>query len=96
MNEEKPDGFRESTEKLWHATRKTLQSATFRASQYRKVVQRKIDLASLHRKISLAHGDIGKLVDDFREAGTADILDREEIQTLFRRLDGYKMEAAEI
>jgi len=96
MTEEKPDRFRESTEKLWHVTRKTLQGASFRAGQYRKIVQKKIDLASLHRKISHLHGDLGKLIDDLRTTEAADILGREDVQTLFRRLDSYKREAVEI
>lgn len=81
-------------EKFWDATRKTLHSATFQANRYKRIVQKKIDLASLHKKISSAHADLGKLVDDLRGASTEDILATEQVQEIFQRLDGLKQAAA--
>lgn len=84
----------ERSEKIWEATRKTWSNATFRATQYKRIVQKKIDLAALHRKIDSAHSDLGKLVDEARDSGEQTILERTDIQTLFDKLDEYKHNAA--
>ncbi len=83
-----------TTEKLWDATRKGLHVAAFKATKMKRIVQKRIDLAAIHKKISTAHADLGKLVDDFREAGEKSILDKAEIKTLFDRLDQLKRDAA--
>jgi hypothetical protein len=83
-----------TSEKLWDSTRKTLHVAGFQANKYKRIVQKKIDLASLHRKITTCHGDLGKLIDDIRESGAPDILAKNEVQELFHTLDNLKAEAA--
>ncbi len=83
-----------TSEKLWDSTRKTLHVAGFQANKYKRIVQKKIDLASLHRKITSAHGDLGKLIDDIRESGAPDVLAKNEVQELFHALDNLKTEAA--
>ena len=83
-----------TTEKLWSATRKTFHTATFRANQYKRVVQKKIDLASLHKKITNTHCDLGKLIDDSREAGVTDVMAAENVQALLQKLDSLKQSAA--
>ncbi len=93
MDEEKSERLRESAEKMWGATRKTLQTATFRANQYKQIVQKKIDLGSLHKKISTVYADLGRLIDEYREEGS-NVLEREEVQALLRKLDSYKNSAA--
>jgi hypothetical protein len=92
--EETKEEKKGTTEKLWGATRKTFHSASFKAAQYKRVVQKKIDLGSIHKKISNAHADLGKLVDDFRETGEPDILAKDEVQALFQKLDSLKHTAA--
>jgi predicted nucleic acid-binding Zn-ribbon protein len=92
----KQDKFKKTTEKIWDSTRKTLHAATFQANKYKRIVQKKIDLASLHKKISSAHGELGKLIDDIRESGATDILAKNEVQELFHKLDTFKAEAAEL
>ncbi len=90
-----PNDKKKSTgEKLWESTRKTLHVAGFQANKYKRIVQKKIDLASLHRKITSIHGDLGKLIDDIRESGAPDILAKNEVQELFLALDELKAEAA--
>ncbi|MDO3376981.1 hypothetical protein [Geoalkalibacter halelectricus] len=91
---EEHEPFKDKTEKFWDVTRKTLALATFKAGQYRRIVQKKIDLASLHKKISAAHGDLGRIIDEAHEAGVGGILDREDVKNLFERLDEYKQNAA--
>lgn len=83
-----------TTEKLWSATRKTFHTATFRANQYKRVAQKKIDLASLHKKIGNTHCDLGKLIDDSREAGVEDLMAAESVQALLQKLDSLKQSAA--
>jgi uncharacterized membrane protein len=95
-NEEHREGeeSKGTTEKLWSATRKTFHNATFRANQYKRVVQKKIDLASLHKKISNTHCDLGKLIDDNRDSGAADLLAAEDVSALLQKLDSLKQAAA--
>ena len=93
---EKHEKFRKTTEKIWDSTRKTLHSATFQANKYKRIVQKKIDQASLHKKISSTHGDLGKLIDDIRESDTPDLLAKNEVQELFHKLDLLKSEAASL
>ncbi len=83
-----------TSEKLWDSTRKTLHVAGFQANKYKRIVQKKIDLASLHKKIATCHGDLGKLIDDIRESGAPDILAKNEVQEQFHTLDNLKAEAA--
>lgn len=85
-----------ATEKFWEATRKTLHSATVQANRYKRLVQKKIDLASLHKKIGHAHSDLGRMVDDLREAGETNILENEKLSHLFQGLDGLKQAAAHL
>jgi len=92
--EEGTEEHKGTGEKFWDATRKTFHSATFQANRYKRIVQKKIDLASLHKKISSAHADLGKLIDDLRGTATGDILAIEQVQELFQQLDGLKQAAA--
>jgi len=93
--EQKEQNSQESTsEKLWRATRHTFSSATFRANQYKQVVQKKIDLGAVHKKIDHLHAELGKLIDDSREAGHSQILERDEVVQLLHKLDSLKKAAA--
>ena len=67
--EDQLERLKETTEKIWDSTVHAFSTATFRANQYKKLVQKKIDLSALHKKISATHADLGKLIDDLREAG---------------------------
>lgn len=91
---EEPEDTKGTAEKWWDATRQTFHSATFKANQYKRIVQKKIDLGALHRKITHTYADLGKLVDDLRGAGETDFLAREEIQMLLQKLDSLKQAAA--
>ncbi len=90
------DNLKETTEKLWEGTRHAWSTATFKAVQYKQLVQKKIDLAALHKKISAAHHDLGKLIDDLREEGKKNILNLSEVRALMEKLDGYKEAAASL
>lgn len=93
---DKFDGVRSTSEKFFEATRKTLHSATFKANQYKKIVQKKIDLNAVQKKISTAHTDLGKLIDDLREAGEKGIMNKPEVKELLSQIDTLKQSAADL
>ncbi len=92
--EEHGEKLKDTTEKIWGSTKHAWSTATFKANQYKKLVQKKIDLSSLHKKINSAHGDLGKMIDDLREGGRMDIMDQEAVKQLLERIDELKAEAA--
>lgn len=92
--EDQLEKFKETTEKIWGSTRQAFNTATFKANQYKKLVQKKIDLSALHKKIGVTHGELGKLIDDLREAGKKSIMSQEAVKTILNRLDELKAEAA--
>lgn len=96
QNESIETRFKETTERLWEKTRKTFSSATHTAGQYGKIVQKKIDLGALHRKINAAYSDLGQLIDKGRMEENEKVLESDEVQALFTRLDDLKHQAAEL
>lgn len=88
------DRFKETTDKIWDSTRHAWSTATFKANQYKKLVQKKIDLSAMHKKINASHADLGKLVDDLREAGQENIMETFEVRAVLTRLDDLKTAAA--
>lgn len=93
QDSEQHDRFKETTEKIWGSTRHVWSTATFKANQYKKLVQKKIDQSALHKKIHVAHGELGKLIDDLREAGEKNILNMAEVKVILTRIDELKAEA---
>ncbi|MGK2905773.1 MAG: hypothetical protein ACSLFH_05420 [Desulfuromonadales bacterium] len=96
LQPEQHDRFKETTEKIWGSTKHVWSTATFKANQYKKLVQKKIDQAALHKKIHAAHADLGKLIDDLREAGAENILNLSEVREILTRIDELKAEAVAI
>ncbi len=95
QQEEQTNG-ESTTEKLWHSTLKTFHSATFKANQYKRIVQKKIDLNAVQKKIGEAHGDLGKMIDDLREAGEKGILGKPDVKAMFSQIDSLKHTAASL
>jgi hypothetical protein len=91
---EQHDRFRETTDKIWGSTKHAWSTATFKANQYKKLVQKKIDISALHKKISAAHADLGKLIDDLREEGKKNIMNLTEVREILTRIDELKTAAA--
>lgn len=89
-----PETPRKPGEKLWDATVKTLHTASFRAAQYKHIVQKKIDLNAFHKKIAGLHGDLGRLVDEARGSAPEEIFNLALVQDIFHQLDGLKQAAA--
>jgi len=92
--QEQHDRFKETTDKIWGSTKHAWSTATFKANQYKKLVQKKIDLSALHKKIGAAHADLGKLIDDLREEGKKNIMNLSEVREILIRLDELKADAA--
>lgn len=90
---EQHDRLKETTEKIWGSTRNAWSTATFKANQYKKLVQKKIDLSAIHKKVHVAHSDLGKMIDDQREAGKKNILNLAEVREILSRIDDLKAEA---
>ena len=93
---EQTNGGSVTTEKLWNSTVKTFHNATFKANQYKRIVQKKIDLSAVQKKISAAHSDLGKLIDDMREAGEKAILSKADVKAMFSQIDSLKHTAASL
>ena len=86
--------LKETTEKIWGSTKHAWGTATFKANQYKQLVQKKIDQSALHKKIHVAHGDLGKLIDDLHEAGKKSIMNLAEVKEILTKLDELKAESA--
>ncbi len=91
---ETTENIKETSEKIWGSTKHAWNTAAFKAVQYKKLVQMKIDQSALHKKINAAHGDLGKLIDDLREAGKKNILNLAEVKQILTRIDEFKAESA--
>lgn len=91
---EKSNGEKGTTGKLWDSTLKTFHNATFKANQYKRIVQKKIDLNAVQKKIAEAHADLGKMIDDMREAGEKGIMNKADVKAMFSQLDSLKQAAA--
>lgn len=93
QDDEQHDRLKETTEKIWGSTRNAWSTATFKANQYKNLVQKKIDLSAIHKKVHVAHADLGKMIDDLREAGKKNILNLSEVREILTRIDDLKAEA---
>ena len=92
--EDQSETLKETTEKIWGSTKHAWSTATFKANQYKKLVQKKIDLSAIHKKINAAHGELGKIIDDLREAGQKNLMNQAAVKEILERIDALKAEAA--
>ena len=93
---EKNEITQTTSEKIIEATKKTIHNATFKANQYKKIVQKKIDLNAVQKKIATAHTDLGKQIDDLREAGEKGIISKPVVKEQFSQIDTLKQAAADL
>ena len=91
--EDQIEKLKETTEKLWGSTKHAWSTATFKANQYKNLVQKKIDQSAIHKKIHVAHGDLGKMIDDLREAGQKSIMNQAAVKEILAKVDELKAEA---
>jgi archaellum component FlaC len=83
-----------TTERLFQATRQALNTASFRANQYKQVVQKKIDLGAIHKKIEQLQSELGKRVGDLHQIGKQEISVDKEAAHLLENLHSLKQAAA--
>lgn len=83
-----------TADRLLQATRKAINTASFRANQYKQVVQKKIDLGAIHKKVEQLHSELGKQVDDAYQAQQSDLLANPEVARLLEKLVNLKQAAA--
>mgnify|MGYP001075227643 CR=1 FL=1 len=86
--------LKETTEKMWGSTRHAWSTATFKANQYKQLVQKKIDQSALHKKINAAHAELGKIIDDLRDDGKKSLMTQPEVKDILTRIDELKAELA--
>jgi hypothetical protein len=84
---------RKKTDQLLKVTRNALNTASFRANQYKQVVQKKIDLGAIHKKIEQLHAELGKAVDDQYHAGQRELLASKEVASLLEKVGNLKRAA---
>lgn len=82
------------TDRILKATRHALNTASWRANQYKQVVQKKIDLGAIHKKIEQLHTELGKQVDDLFQARAVNIIENTETKRLLEKLASLKQAAA--
>jgi hypothetical protein len=78
--------LREVGERAWEATQRTVLAAGTRAAQYGRLVQRRLDLAAVDRKIDGHHRELGRLVSVALRQGTGDISVHPEVRDLIAKL----------
>jgi hypothetical protein len=71
-----------------------LHNASFEAQKYKRLVQKKLDLATNNRKFPAFYSELGKLVDDAFAAGEKDFLANPEVNDLLTKLQFLKGNAA--
>ena len=69
-------------------TRNTLNRATFRTNQYKQVVQKRIDLGALQKKIEQLYAELGRAVADQYLAGQKNLLTSKEVARLLEKISG--------
>jgi hypothetical protein len=82
-----------TTDRLLQATRNALNTASFRANQYKQVVQKKIDLGAIHKKIEQLQSDLGQQIDALYQAEKKEFLADAAVAGLLEKLTGLKQAA---
>ena len=82
-----------TADRLLQATRQALNTASFRANQYKQVVQKKIDLGAIHKKIEQLHNELGRQVDELYQAGGKELFTDPEVAGLLEKLTGLRQAA---
>jgi len=70
-----------------------LNAASFRANQYKQVVQKKIDLGAIEKKLEQLYSELGKRIAELHQIGRKDILEEQETARLLDNLLSLKQAA---
>jgi len=79
--------------RLAKTTRTVFNRASFRANQYKQVVQKKIDLGAIQKKIEQLYFDLGKAVAEQHQAGQQDPLTGKEVSRILDKISSLKQTA---
>lgn len=82
-----------SPNRFLRLTRNTLNRASFRTNQYKQVVQKKIDLGAIQKKIEQLLFELGKAVEEQFQAGQKDLLASKEVARLLEKVSSLKQAA---
>lgn len=85
------------TDELLRLTRDKISKTGAKLKREGVLVQKKLDLVAIRRRLNLLYADLGKAVYEARTRGTEDrifILDREEIKRCLARIELLCEEAA--
>jgi len=81
------------TDQFFKVSRNLLNSASFRANQYKQVVQKKIDLGALQKKIEQLHSELGEAVELQYLAGQKDLLASKEVARILEKVSSLRQAA---
>ncbi|MBE0500321.1 MAG: PH domain-containing protein [Desulfuromonadales bacterium] len=90
------ENFLSTSERILKATKKGFHSASFKANQYKKIVQKKIDLNAIQKKIDMAHTDLGRSIDNLQAAEVKVIMTQPEVKELLSQLDTLRHSAVDL
>lgn len=82
-----------TTDRLLKTTRKAFNTFSFRTNQYKQVIQKKIDLGAIQKKIEQLHSELGKAVGEQYRAGQKDLLASKEVARLLEKVSNLKQAA---
>ncbi|SHI50389.1 hypothetical protein SAMN02745165_00249 [Malonomonas rubra DSM 5091] len=79
--------------KLFRTAGSALNNISFRTNQYKQVVQKKIDLEALQKRIDQLHIELGKVVAEQYHAGQRDLLASKEVSRLLEKSTSLRRSA---
>ncbi len=94
--EEQQQQKQQTSSDWWKSTRKTLDQASSAAVRYKRMVQKKIDLAATRKKVDQAHAELGRKIDQARENTAGDPLAQEDVRQILNKLDNLKQSAVQL
>ncbi len=79
--------------RILETTIRALNAASFRANQYKQVVQKKIDLGAIEKNLEQLYCELGKRIADLHQIGRKNILEEQETARLLDNLLNLKQAA---
>lgn len=78
---------------IFEKGRKLYKSAAFKSGVYVNLVEKRIELSSVNKKIAHAYADLGRLVYQIHESGKKTIFTNEDVKTVMETLTAFKAQA---
>lgn len=99
MSEKHPtteETLKRASNRILDATSRTFHQATHKATQYKTIVQKRIDIGSLHRRINHLHHDLGMTLDNLMQDNAENALDNPELQGILAQLNDMRTQMHEL